>query len=306
MAIYCGITIKGAQPMSGLQLKGLKGLRGLDSLLHESKNEAPTGSIGDLVRLSANMLVAGKYQPRTEFDTSALEQLADSIKANGIIQPLIVRKVDEKNYEIIAGERRWRAAKMAGLKDVPVIIRDVPDDTASAFALIENIQRENLNPIDEAIALKRLKEEFSMTHEQISEAVGYTRSRSTVTNLLRILTLSSEAQDLLRQKKIDIGHAKTLLTLDDHSQSLVVKQIVEKGLSVRESELLVQKLKKASVDKADKNDFAIEERGSEWQEILQQKLKLPIKVILNNKGKGKVIILVESTEEMEWIVSGFK
>jgi len=287
--------------MSGLQLKGFKGLMGLDNLLNEVKYEA--ASIGDLTQIPSNMLIAGKYQPRTEFDDDALKQLADSIKSNGIIQPLIVRKVDNQQYEIIAGERRWRAAKIVGLKEVPVIIRNVPDDTASAFALIENIQRENLNPIDEAIALKRLKEEFSMTHEQISEAVGYTRSRSTVTNLLRILTLTSNVQDFLRQKKIDMGHAKVLLALDASLQNAVAQQIVEKGLSVREAELLVQKAKRSSVHENRKSDMALEEKVIKLNKVLQQNLKLPVEGKLNNHGKGKVIIHVESLEEMEWLVN---
>jgi len=220
--------------MSGIELKGL------DGLLRESKKT--TSIIDGLTFISIDVLVPGKYQPRSEFDEADLKSLAVSIKNNGIIQPIIVRKIDAVKYEIIAGERRWRSAKIVGLTEVPVVIRNIPDDTAMAFSLVENIQRENLNPIDQAIALSRLAEEFSLTHEQIAETVGF--SRSAVSNLIRLLSLTIFVKDLLKQKKIEVGHAKLLLTLDEQQQIYYANRIIDKNLSVRESEKILQDVKK--------------------------------------------------------------
>ena len=286
--------------MSNLELKGLRNLLGLDSLLAESKTAEFVKE--NIFHLPVNFLATGKYQPRTVMDDASLQELATSIKSQGIILPLLVRKIDAEKFEIIAGERRWRAAMIAGLKTVPAIIRDIPDQTACAFALIENIQRESLNAIDEAVAFERLISEFFLTHEEIAERVG--RSRSTVTNLIRLLGLDEEVKELLRTRKIEMGHARALLVIDESKQRELAQQILIKNLSVRETEKLVQKIKLPSVPVVGENTY--KKYITQWQNDLAKKLSTSVKIQLNNKGEGRVIISVRSSEEIDWLIKNIK
>jgi ParB family transcriptional regulator, chromosome partitioning protein len=283
--------------MSSLELKGLKGLHSLDKLLHDSKEGLPKQN---LTTLSVDALTPGKYQPRTDFDEASLAELAASIKVDGIIQPLIVRSLHAGRYEIIAGERRWRAAKLAELQEVPAIIRTVSDETALAFALIENIQRENLNPIDEAVSLVRLKDEFAMTHEDIATRVG--RSRSAVTNLMRLLSLHDEVKELLRTRKIEMGHARSLLTLPEDQQIILAQKIVENELSVREAEKLVQKTKSSHQNHSKGPSYVSNEILSTWMKTLSEQLSTKVKINFNGKGEGRVVIHVDSPQEVEWLI----
>ena len=282
--------------MSSVELKGFRGLTGLDSLLDDSKNQAPKQNISNL---PVKVLSSGKYQPRTDINNDSLLDLAASIKAQGIIQPLIVRSLGGEHYEIIAGERRWRAATLAGLDTVPVIIRNVPDETALAFALIENIQREDLNPVDQALSFVRLKDEFSMTHEEIAERVG--RSRSAVTNLMRLLALHPDVKDMLRSNKIEMGHARALLALDGDMQLQAAQRVIDKGMSVRDCEKLVQGIKlppSASVI----HDQGFEDKIKSWAQELSKQLSSKVKLKLNAKGEGQMTIRVHSPEEIEWLI----
>ncbi|MBX3709487.1 MAG: ParB/RepB/Spo0J family partition protein [Gammaproteobacteria bacterium] len=285
--------------MSSVELRGLKGLQGLDldGLLHDSKKPTSTHNISNL---SVEMLTTGKYQPRTVISDDSLFDLASSIKAQGIIQPLIVRNIGADRYEIIAGERRWRAAKIAGLSDVPAIIRNVTDETALAFALIENIQRESLNPIDEAVSLVRLKDEFSMTHEEIAERVG--RSRSAVTNLMRLLSLHHDVQGWLRTNEIEMGHARALLSLDAQLQLKVAQRVIEKGMSVRETEKMVQSIIKLPHHIQESIPSKFDAKINDWTKQLSKKLSSNVKIHLNAKGEGKITISVQSPEEIEWLI----
>ncbi|MDO9484158.1 MAG: ParB/RepB/Spo0J family partition protein [Hydrogenophaga sp.] len=216
----------------------LKGLgRGLDALLGGEDNAAPPQ--GDLRMMKVTQLAPGKYQPRTQMDSESLQELADSIRAQGLMQPILVREV-AGGYEIIAGERRWRAAQLAGLAEIPVLVREVADDAVAAMALIENIQREDLNPLEEAQGLQRLVKEFGHTHEQAAQAVG--RSRSAASNLLRLLQLADPVQTMLMAGDLDMGHARALLVLDKATQITAGNQIAAKKMSVREAESLVKKL----------------------------------------------------------------
>lgn len=246
-----------------------------------------------LTNLSINEIKRGKYQPRREMDPQSLEELAASIRSQGIIQPLVVRPSDGQ-YEIIAGERRWRAAKLAGLLEVPVIIRTIPDEAAVAIALIENIQRENLNPIEEALALQRLIDEFGMVHQQAADAVG--KSRATITNLLRLLSLPEEIKLLLERKIIEMGHARTLLTLPEALQIQAAEMIMAKKLSVRETENLVRQLQASKLDKSKK---PLDPSLQRLQEGLSHQIKLPVSLYCNAKGKGKIVIHYQNLNELD-------
>lgn len=254
-----------------------------------------------IVKLHIDELQRGKYQPRREMDNEALEDLASSIRQQGILQPIIVRKSGNK-YEIIAGERRWRAAQIAGLHDVPVIIRQLSDEAAIAIALIENIQRENLNPIEEAIALHRLIEEFGMTHQQVAEAIG--KSRTTVTNLLRLLALPEEIKILLGKGQIEMGHARALITIPENSQLQIARSIVEKSLSVRETENLVRRFQ-SPVSIKNKNK-TIDADLLDIQEALTRQLKLRVALQCNAKGKGKLTIHYRSLAELDSLLVHFQ
>ena len=279
----------------------LKGLgRGLDALL--GGNETPAPQPGDsLKELKIDQLQPGKYQPRTRMDQDSLQQLSDSIKAQGIMQPILVRQIAPEKYEIIAGERRWRAARLAGLTTVPVIIREVPDEAALAMSLIENIQRESLNPLEEATGIQRLINEFEMTHQAAAEAVG--RSRSAVTNLLRLLNLAQQVQSMLMDNQLDMGHARALLALDDARQLQAAHQIIHKGLSVREAERLVQNLlqnKAAQVHSKPNRDVA------RLEEEMSEILGTQVQIKHSKSGKGKLIINYGSIDNLEEYLNKLK
>lgn len=263
--------------------------------------EAPHSKSGEMRHLPVEFLSRGRYQPRRDMDPQALEELANSIRAQGIMQPIVVRPVDNERFEIIAGERRWRAAQLAELDQVPVIIRDVSDDAAIAMALIENIQRENLNPVEEAFALQRLQQEFELTQQQVADAVG--KSRSAVTNLLRLLALPDEVKTLLEHGDLEMGHARALLGLAGQDQSGVARQVVAKGLSVRQTEALVRKLQtpqEAGTETAPQADIEYLQRR------LGETLGAAVQISHNKKGKGKLVINYSSLEQLDGILSHIK
>jgi ParB family chromosome partitioning protein len=277
-----------------VKLKGLG--RGLDALLSGNQD---TGAPDSQQMLRLDELQPGKYQPRTHMDQESLAELAESIRSQGIMQPILVRRV-EIGFEIIAGERRWRAARMAGLSEVPVLVRDVPDEAALAMSLIENIQRENLNPLEEAIGIQRLVDEFGMTHEKAASAVG--RSRSAVTNLLRLLNLTVPVQELLAHNKLEMGHARALLPLPGASQIQAGQEISSKQLSVREAEKLVKRLLTPPAAHAKK---AVDRDVMHLQENLAEKLGAKVTLKTGNKGKGKLIIDYDNLEQLDSILAKF-
>jgi len=278
--------------MTPPRLKGLG--RGLDALL--AANNAAEGHRQET--LPVGSLQPGKYQPRTRMDPGSLEELAASIKAQGLIQPISVRPVAGGRYEIIAGERRWRACQIAGLADVPVLVRDIPDDAALAMSLIENIQRENLNPLEEAAGLQRLIDEFDMTHQQAADAVG--RSRSAATNLLRLLQLAKPAQDMLMAGDIEMGHARALLPLPKGEQGRVASLVVDKGWSVRETERLVARelnppAKKGGARQSNRDLERLEEE-------LADELGAVVKIASSRKGTGVLSIRFGSLEQLDGLL----
>ena len=277
--------------------------RGLDALLGSALEAAATGSgKEELKQLPVDLLQRGKYQPRTHMSETALQELADSIKVQGVVQPIVVRSIGAGRYEIVAGERRWRAAQLAGLHSIPAVVRDIPDEAAIAIALIENIQRENLNPVEEAMALQRLIDEFGMTHQQTAESVG--RSRAAVTNLLRLLTLNNDVREMLEKAQMDMGHARALLALTGKAQSDAARQVVAKGLSVRETEQLVRRLTerphRPQAPRARDPDIrALEEK-------LSDKLGARVHVQHAAGGKGKLVIEYTSMDELDGILARIK
>jgi ParB family transcriptional regulator, chromosome partitioning protein len=272
----------------------LKGLgRGLDALLSGNNEERADDS---LTELAVGLLKPGRFQPRTRMDPQSIAELADSIKAQGLIQPILVRPIENGKYEIIAGERRWRASQLAGLTQVPVVIRNVPDKAALAMALIENIQREDLNPLEEATGIQRLVDEFEMTHEVAAQAVG--RSRSAVTNLLRLLNLSKAVQDLLMQGKIEMGHARALLTINGSRQAELAHQIISRNLSVREAEQLVGQTETTSRKtprKQPRKDRDLQALEEELSEILGTTVTLKTA----RGGRGKLTIDYASLDQLD-------
>jgi ParB family chromosome partitioning protein len=294
--------------MSSAKRRGLG--RGLDALLAtpvKANNNSDSDQANDtnsepsdssLQNISVEKLSSGKYQPRKDMSDLALEELSLSIKSQGIIQPIVVRSIGEDKYEIIAGERRWRAAKLAKLEEVPCIIKNVPDEAAVAIALIENIQREDLNAMEEAIALERLLTEFELTHQEVSIAVG--KSRTTVTNLLRLNKLNKEVKTFLENGDIEMGHARALLALDGELQTSTAKIVVTKELTVRETESLIKKVQNPESNKEekskDKNIIAFEEN-------VAQKLGGNIAIAHNKKGKGKLVISYANMAEFEAIMA---
>jgi ParB family chromosome partitioning protein len=273
----------------------LKGLgRGLDALLGGDDAPVMTNSLRNL---GVAQLQAGKYQPRTHMDQGSLQALADSIKVQGLIQPILVREIADQRYEIIAGERRWRAAQLAGLSEVPVVIKVVADEAALAMALIENIQREDLNPLEEASGIQRLIEEFGLTHQTAAEAVG--RSRSAVSNLLRLLNLAKPVQDLLMSDRLDMGHARALLPLTQAQQSEAAHSIVQKQLSVRETEKLVAKLLAPTPAASKKPDRDIQN----LEEALSDSLGTRVNIQPRKGGAGKLTIEYLSHEQLEVVLN---
>ena len=275
-----------------------KGLgRGLDALLGGSSRERAREE-EQLVQLAATALQPGKYQPRTRMDQASLRELADSIKARGVIQPIIVRPVAGGQYEILAGERRWRAAQMAGLDKVPAVVREVADEVALGIGLIENIQREDLNPLEEAQGLKRLIEEFKLTHEEVAGAVG--RSRTGVTNLLRLLELAAPVQEMLLDGRIDMGHARALLALSPGRQVEVAQQVASRQLSVRETERLVQQSTAAPAVR--QAAVKLDADSRRLQEELAESLGAPVQLKPRTPSKGAVVIEYASLDELQGLV----
>ncbi len=282
--------------------------RGLDALLGGVQNEpaaAPTGAgetKDSLNRLPLDLIQRGRYQPRREFDPDALRELADSIAAQGVIQPVVVRPVENDRYELIAGERRWRAAQQAGLDEIPVVIKEVTEEAAMAMGLIENIQREDLNPLEEANALNRLLHEFGLTHQEVAKAVG--KSRTTVTNLLRLLELNEEVKQLVETRRLEMGHARALLGLQGESQTKAANQVVKQGLSVRETEKLVRRLQSESESPSRPSREKVVEDPDIRRLVNDLSEKLGAKVDLQQgaKGKGKLVIGYNSLDELEGIL----
>jgi ParB family transcriptional regulator, chromosome partitioning protein len=278
----------------------MKGLgRGLDALLGKEE-EAAGGETLKTVKLEE--LQPGKYQPRTRMDQASLEELARSLKSQGVMQPILARTLGTGRYEIVAGERRWRAAKIAGLRELPVVVREVPDSAALAMSLIENIQRENLNPLEEASGIHRLINEFKMTHQEAAGAVG--RSRAATSNLLRLLNLPQPVQALLYDGSIDMGHARALLALEGRRQEELAKRVAERGLSVRETEKLVQdilnpKQKKPGKLKTSRDILRFEEE-------LSEKFGTKVEIKPGKKGAGKLVISYASHEHLDDLLSKFK
>ena len=268
-----------------------------------SSDSSANQATGDLRELPVDLLQPGKYQPRLDMHQDSLQDLANSIKAQGVLQPIVVRAIGGGRYEIIAGERRWRAAQLAELHEVPAVIRDVPDEAAIAMALIENIQRENLNPIEEARALERLIEEFELTHQQAADAVG--RSRAAVSNILRLLSLNTDVRKLLENGDLEMGHARALLTLEGEAQSKAAREVVSRGLSVRETEQLVNQSKGSST-KAKPKAAASDPNIQRLQNELAEKLGAPVHVQHASSGKGKVIINYGSLDELDGILAHIK
>ncbi len=292
--------------------------RGLDALLGQAAIAAPTAAPAmptaaavasavdkgeRLLKLPVDLLRRGRYQPRSDMRPESLQDLADSIRAQGVVQPIVVRPTGANSYEIIAGERRWRAAQLAGLHEVPVVVRDVPDQAAMAMALIENIQREDLNPLEEALALKRLIEEFGLTHQLAAEAVG--RSRAAVSNLLRLFELNEDVKQRIEQREIDMGHARALLALQGPLQSEAARRVAAKGLSVRETEQLVRRLQAAGAQ-APTARHAMDPDVRRLQEDLSAKLGASVDIQYNAKGKGRLVVLYNSLDELEGILAHIK
>lgn len=254
--------------------------------------------------LPVEYLQRGKYQPRKDIDPERLQELAESIKAQGIVQPIIVREVGYNRYEIIAGERRWRAGQLAGLADVPVVVKDIDDRSAMAIALIENIQREDLNPLEESEAFRRLLEEFDLTHQQIAEAVG--RSRSAVTNLLRLNELDPIVKGFVSRRQLGMGHARALLSLGREKQIALATKIAEEGLSVRVAEKLAQEAQKASKEPAEKQKDQSLDRDTERLQAAMTDF-LGAKTIIKHKrnGQGMVVINYNNLDELDGIMARF-
>jgi len=294
--------------------------RGLADLLGQSRS-VPAGVITaqatpapargeELAKLPLDVLQRGRYQPRVDMRAETLSELADSIRAQGVVQPIVVRPVESQGdgvsqrYEIIAGERRWRAAQMAGLSEIPAVIRHIPDEAAIAVALIENIQRENLNPLEEARALERLISEFGLTHQQAAEAVG--RSRAAVSNLLRLLELPPEISSFVEKRELEMGHARALLGLSQRRQQIEVGSLVaKKGLSVRDTEAMVRAmLNKGSGGATVGKDSAkaLDPNVQRLQDELSEKLGAPVEIQHTGSGKGKVVVSYHSLDELDGIL----
>jgi len=278
--------------------------RGLDALLSGSsaatlQEEAVQADRKELQHLPLDLIQRGKYQPRRDMDPQALEELALSIKAQGVMQPIVVRPVDKGRYEIIAGERRWRATQQAGLDTIPALVREVPDEAAIAMALIENIQREDLNPLEEAVALQRLQQEFQLTQQQVADAVG--KSRVSVANLLRLIALPEEIKTLLSHGDLEMGHARALLGLPEARQVEGARHVVARGLTVRQTEALVRHWlntpsEPAKVVKSDPDISRLEQR-------LAERLGAPVQIRHGQKGKGQLVIRYNSLDELQGVLA---
>ena len=288
--------------------------RGLDALLgglnpeQEASSEAvPNSDRSNLTRLPVDLIQRGRYQPRREFDPDSLRELADSIAAQGVIQPIVVRAVENGRYELIAGERRWRAAQQAGLDEIPVVIKDVTEEAAMAMGLIENIQREDLNPLEEANALSRLLLEFELTHQAVAKAVG--KSRTSVTNLLRLLELNDDVKILVEKGQLEMGHARSLLGLKGQQQSDAAAKVVNQGLSVRETERLVRHLQGQEEQAAKAKPANPVEEDPDIRRLLSDltdRLGAKVDLQQGSRGKGKLVISYNSLDELEGILDHIK
>jgi len=278
--------------------------RGLDALLGPNTTTDSVDSVpeGNLRTLPIEQVIRSRYQPRSEIRQEDLQELVASIRAQGIVQPIVVRTAIADRYELIAGERRWRAAQLAGLTEVPALVREVSEQAAMAMTLIENIQREDLNPLEEAQGLKRLIDEFELTHQQTAEAVG--RSRATVSNLLRLLELDEEIQQWLQEGKLEMGHARALLSLTPALQREAARQVLLRGLSVRETEALVRRLQGESAAKPAKK--TIDPNIRVLQDDLSERLGAKVSVQHNATGKGRLVIHYHTLEELDGIISHMK
>jgi ParB family chromosome partitioning protein len=278
----------------------------LDAFLSKPKMKATDGGKieakvvlpeGEFRKLPVEFMQPGKYQPRKIMTDDALEELAGSIKAQGIIQPIVVRELSKNKYEIIAGERRWRASQIAGLDVIPCLVKDIPDEAAIAMALIENIQREDLNSMEEAVALQRLMQEFELTHQQTADAVG--KSRTTVTNLLRLLSLTDACKTMLERGDLEMGHARALLSLSSDEQTSIARVVVAKGLTVRETEKLVRATNSPQKIKA---ETIADPHIDQLERSISDKIGAATKVQHGSKGKGKIVIQYNSLDELDGVL----
>ena len=292
--------------------------RGLDALLDGAKlvadvevrdaspsfqtNEKSASAINRVLReLPIEYIVRGKYQPRKEIDGVALEELANSIRKHGIMQPVVVRPVEEKKYELIAGERRWRACQLAGLSSIPVVIKEVSDEATMAMALIENIQREDLTPMEQGVALHQLKERFQLTQKELADAVG--KSRVSVTNLLRLMNLCTEVKRMLEHGDLEMGHARALLSLEENVQWKAAKWVVARGLSVRQTEQLVRRIQKEGHMDVKVEKVRVDANVRRLEEDLSAKVGVTVEVKQESKGRGKVIFRYRSLDELDGILT---
>lgn len=271
--------------------------RGLDMLLSSTVKDANKDT--ELKELPVEKISKGEYQPRLSIDPDALQDLAESIKAQGVVQPVVVRRLDSGQYELIAGERRWRASQIAGLHTIPAIVREIPDQAAAAMSLIENIQREDLNPLEEALAMSRLIADFGLTHQQTADSVG--RSRAAVTNLLRLIDLEDKTKELLDSRQLDMGHARALLALSGQEQIETALKVAKNELSVRETEKLVKKITAGS-DKDVKKPAKKALEVQKLEERLSETLGAKVAIQYNTKGKGKLVIEYNNLDELDGIL----
>lgn len=273
--------------------------RGLDALLGDTGVEMSEIPPDKLQQMPVELLRRGQYQPRRQMDQAALDELASSISRQGVLQPIVVRKLASGDYEIIAGERRWRAAQQAGLERVPVVVRELSDEDAMVIGLIENLQREDLNPIEEARGMQRLIEEFSMTHQQVADSVS--RSRAAVSNLLRLLSLNADIRDLVETRQIDMGHARALLALDEKHQRKAAERIIEKELSVRQTEHLVRRMledREATPSRKAEKDPDVKN----LEDSLSERLGTRVEIKMGASGKGKLVIDFHSNDVLQGIL----
>ena len=285
---------------SSQTMASLLGGRPRDTEPSQTRVDSPTPDRdGDLKNIPVDLIQRGKYQPRTDMHEEALEELSASIKNQGVMQPIVVRPISSDKYEIIAGERRWRATQMAGLDTIPAIVKPVGDEAAIAMALIENIQRENLNPIEEAMALKRLQDEFELTQQEVADAVG--KSRVTVTNLMRLIGLHIDVRRMLEHGDLEMGHARALLALPDEQQTSAARVVSGKGLSVRQTEALVRRL--TSESGAVKSNQASDPDIKNLEDNLAEKLGAKVMIQHTAKGKGKVVVKYNSLDELDGILA---
>jgi ParB family chromosome partitioning protein len=278
--------------------------RGLDALLGaEAKTRTESGEPSGqrLDEVPIEWIRPGKYQPRKVMDDEALQELAASIRAQGLMQPIVLRSVGDQRYEIIAGERRWRASQLAGMEKIPAVIREVNDESAVAMSLIENIQREDLNPMEEAMALQRLVDEFDLTHQQVADAVG--KSRTAVTNFLRLTHLSGEVAQMLANGDIEMGHARAMLTLSNDNQAKAAREIVAQNLNVRQAEALVRRL--TAAPKVDVAPRSVDGDTRQLENRLTNKLGQPVNIQHTAGGKGKLVIKYNSLDELDGVLSRF-